>query len=374
MDYEVVIIGAGIVGLAVAANLSKNKSVLVLECNSGFGQETSSRNSEVIHSGIYYPANSLKAKLCVQANKNIYPFLEKHNVPHKRVGKFIVAVNDEDTIELERLLKNAKSNGVENIQEFPVSKLKETEPNIKCVSALWSPDTGIVDSHSLMNVLYNIAKENGTDFAFHHMFSKAEKKNDLYEIEIETKDGDVFSVTSQYLINAAGLNCDTVAANCGIDIEKANYKINYAKGHYFRIKPGKSNLANHLIYPTPQKKLAGLGIHLTIDMSGSLKLGPDVQFLNSRTLDYSVPETLQEKFYLAATRYLDELEFDDLSPDQAGIRPKLQTEGGDFRDFVIQEESSKGLASLINLIGLESPALTSSIEIANEVEKILNKI
>ncbi|HPI20882.1 MAG TPA: NAD(P)/FAD-dependent oxidoreductase [Candidatus Kapabacteria bacterium] len=371
MDYEVVIIGSGIVGLAVAANLSKNRSVLVLERNSGFGQETSSRNSEVIHSGIYYPANSLKAKLCVQANKNIYPFLEKNKIPHKRVGKFIVAVNDEDSIELERLLKNAKNNGVENILEFPVSKLKEIEPSIKCVSALWSPDTGIVDSHSFMNVLFNIAKENGADFAFNHIFSKADKKNDLFEIEIETKDGDAFSVTSQYLINAAGLDCDTVAESCGIDIDKEKYILNYAKGHYFRIKPGKSYMANHLIYPTPQKKLAGLGIHLTIDMSGSLKLGPDVQFLNNRTLDYSVPEALQEKFYMAGASYIEGLEFEDLSPDQAGIRPKLQTEGGDFRDFIIQEESGKGLAGLVNLIGIESPGLTSSLEIANEVEKIL---
>ncbi len=371
MDYEVVIIGSGIVGLAVAANLSKNRSVLVLERNSGFGQETSSRNSEVIHSGIYYPANSLKAKLCVQANKNIYPFLEKNKIPHKRVGKFIVAVNDEDSIELERLLKNAKNNGVENILEFPVSKLKEIEPSIKCVSALWSPDTGIVDSHSFMNVLFNIAKENGADFAFNHIFSKADKKNDLFEIEIETKDGDAFSVTSQYLINAAGLDCDTVAESCGIDIDKEKYILNYAKGHYFRIKPGKSYMANHLIYPTPQKKLAGLGIHLTIDMSGSLKLGPDVQFLNNRTLDYSVPDYLQEKFYNAGASYIKGLEFEDLSPDQAGIRPKLQTEGGDFRDFIIQEESGKGLAGLVNLIGIESPGLTSSLEIANEVEKIL---
>lgn len=371
MDYELVIIGAGVVGLAIAANLSKSKSVLVLERNPSFGMETSSRNSEVIHSGIYYPQNSLKARLCVESNKKIYAFLEKYNVPHRRIGKFIVASGKDEIPELERTFLNAKNNEVLGIQEFSSSKLKEIEPNVNCVAALWAPNTGILDSHSLMSALFSIAKEKGADFAFQHSFSKAEKKNNLFQIDIETKDNEKFSISSKFLINAAGLDCDTVASNCGIDCGKANYKLSYAKGHYFRIKASKNHLASHLIYPTPKKEFAGLGVHLTIDMAGGLKLGPDVQFLNNRTLDYSVPESRREEFFKVASTYLRGLEIGDLSPDQAGIRPKLQKQGEPTQDFIIREESDKGFPGLINLIGIESPGLSSFLGIAKEVENII---
>lgn len=373
MDFDIVIIGAGVIGLACAAELSdKKKNVLVVERHNSFGKETSSRNSEVIHAGIYYPTDSLKAKLCVAGNKSLYQWCEKYNVPHRRIGKYIIAVNEEEAEELENIYLRAKNNGVERIRPASLNELLSEEPNVKAYSALFSPDSGILDSHSLMQSLEFKALENDCNFAWKHTVSGITKLNEGFELEIIAADGENIIITAKYIINAAGLDSDLIASIAGIDIDKHKYRLNYCRGHYFRIKSAKKSLVSHLIYPVPQKNVSGLGIHVTVELNGELKLGPDTHYLEKREQNYSVPEELQEKFYQAATSYLSGLDYNDIYPDQSGIRPKLQGKGEPFRDFVISEESEKGLPGLINLIGIESPGLTCCLEIAKMVSKLID--
>ncbi len=372
MDFDIVIIGGGVIGLSIAAEISNgNYNILLIERHTSFGNETSSRNSEVIHAGIYYPTNSLKAKLCVQGNKSIYDWCEKFNVPHKRIGKYIIAVNKEEAEELENIYQRAKNNGVENIRHASVSELKKEEPNVKVYSALFSPDTGIIDSHSLMQSFELKALEKDCNFAWKHTVVGINRNAKGYDIKILAPDGEMLTITTNVLINAAGLDSDLIAEMAGIDIDGHRYRLHYCRGHYFRIKSIKKNLVNHLIYPVPQKNVSGLGIHVTVELNGELKLGPDTQYLDERIQDYSVPEELQDKFFRAASSYLSGLDYNDIYPDQSGIRPKLQGKGDSFRDFVISEESDKDLPGLINLIGIESPGLTCCLEIAKMVKDMI---
>ncbi len=365
MDYDVLIIGGGVIGLSTAWKLSSlGMNTVLTEKHSSFGQETSSRNSEVIHAGIYYPSDSLKAKLCVPGNRRLYEWCKKRNVPHNRIGKYIAAVNNTELIDLERIYRQAKSNGAEGITEITASQINKEEPYIKAAGALWSPATGIVDSHSLMQSFEQSAIENGCDFAWKHEVKSLQHIGNSWEVEIADPDSENFSVNVQRVVNAAGLDADLIAEKAGIDIDKYNYRINFVRGHYFRIAHSKKYLANHLIYPVPEKNIRSLGIHITKELDGSLKLGPDVHYLDERMQDYSVPEELHDKFHTAASRYVRELEPEDIYPGQSGIRPKLQKEGGQFRDFIISEESGKGFPGLINMIGIESPGLTCCIEIA----------
>jgi L-2-hydroxyglutarate oxidase LhgO len=373
MDYEVVIVGGGVVGLACAMELSKTfRSVLLIERHESFGRETSSRNSEVIHAGMYYPTGSLKSQLCVKGNKFLYEWCEKKEVPHKRIGKYIIAVNLEEEERLDAIFRQGKINGVD-IAYSDIESFRREEPYIKAVAALWSPNTGIIDSHSLMKSLVDASAETGCDFAWKHELVGIDRSDGAYTLTINEPGGELFKINCRFIINAGGLDSDTIAALAGIDVLKADYKLNYSKGHYFRISHGKSHLAKHLIYPVPLKKLEGLGIHITIDLNGGLKLGPDNLSLNDRELDYSVPPELIDKFYTAASAYIDGLEREDIYPDQSGIRPKLQKPGEDFRDFIISEESARGLPGFVNLIGIESPGLTCCLSIAEMVRELLIK-
>jgi L-2-hydroxyglutarate oxidase LhgO len=367
-DYDMLVIGAGVVGLAIAQKAaSENLSVLVCERHPSFANETSSRNSEVIHAGIYYPDNSLKAKLCVPGNKKLYEWCNRYDVPHKRTGKFIIATAQDEVESLHKIYSQGQRNGVEELQFISSEILKTKEPYINAAEAVYSPNTGIVDSHKLMESFIEKAKENNCDFAYKHSVSSIKYNDNFLEVIIIDPEGEPVEINVKYAVNAAGLDSDTVAQAAGIDIDEAGYRLNYCRGHYFRIKSSKKHLANHLIYPVPPADKSGLGIHITIDMNGELKLGPDTQYLKDRVQDYSVSENLQEKFFSAASRYVKGLEFDDIFPDQSGIRPKLQVENGPVRDFIINEESSGGLPGLINLIGIESPGLTCSLEIADFV-------
>ncbi|MBE2188783.1 MAG: NAD(P)/FAD-dependent oxidoreductase [Candidatus Kapabacteria bacterium] len=371
LDYDVIIIGAGVVGLACAARLSVRQSVLVLERHSSFGQETSSRNSEVIHAGIYYQPGSLKAKLCVAGKEMLYDWCQNHNVNFKRLGKFIVAHDENEIQKLEQLAQNAQKNGVDDLVMMNYEQFKELEPNVFAVAALWSPSTGIIDSHGLMKSLYNEALKNGCDFAFHHEVMQIKKTSEGYAVEAYCE-GDSFEVSTKFVVNAAGLDADTIAVRAGIDIQKSDYSLHYCKGHYFRLNHSKSGLIKHLIYPVPPEKHEGVGIHATIDLDGAVKFGPDIHYLDERKCDYNVTDELVEKFYKSVARYLPSLQLSDLSPDQSGIRPKLQKSGGDFRDFVICDEKDKNLPGFINLIGIESPGLTACLAIGKYVEKLLS--
>ncbi len=365
MDYGVTIIGAGVVGLACAAKFSaEGKSVLAIERHPRFGEESSSRNSEVIHAGLYYPKGSLKAKLCVAGKKRLYGYCEKKGIEHKRVGKYIVATDEDETAELQKILGKAKKNGVEEIYEISPETLNEREPYVKAAAGLWSPTTGILDTHGLMSSLELDAIDNGADFAYKHSFAGADKITGGYELTIETPDGESFKVQTETVINAAGLDSDKVAEAFGIDLKAAGYELQYCKGHYFRIASSKKHLAKRLIYPVPPNHADFLGVHVTPELNGELKLGPDILYLDGRTKDYSTPESLRDSFYVSVARYLKDLKPDDLSPDQAGIRAKLKGEKSETKDFIIKEESARNLPGLINLIGIESPGLTCCLEIA----------
>jgi L-2-hydroxyglutarate oxidase LhgO len=370
MDYNTLVVGAGVVGLACAERISRKEKTLLIERRESFGRETSSRNSEVIHAGIYYPKDSIKANLCVVGNKSLYEWSERFGVPHRRIGKFILAVNHSEEDGLERIYAKAQANGVENIQHFPIAKLNKIEPNVRAVAALWSPNTGIIDSHQLMSSIESKAIENGCDIAYKHSFKKAEKISGGYRVKIIGPEGETFSIKVEKIINSAGLDSDIVAKESGFDIKRKEYELHYARGHYFRLKPQMKGLVNHLIYPIPQKKMQMLGIHITLELSGDMKLGPDIEYLENREQIYKVDEQLRKKFFESASTYLRGIEIGDIYPDQSGIRPKLQTKDGEYRDFVIKEESEEGFTGFVNLIGIESPGLTCSLEIAKYVEKL----
>ncbi len=370
MDYDILIIGAGVVGLAIAAKLSENYKCLLIEKNTSFGMDCSSRNSEVIHAGIYYPQNSLKAELCVKGNRQLYKWCKEHNVPHQKIGKYIIAIDDDDNSELEQIFNNALNNGVYNLSPVSISEFYRNEVNIKASSAVLSKDTGIIDSHKLMESFIELIKSNNSDTVYNHKFVKTEFTGTYYKSAIEYNNSEIFEISSKFVINSGGLYSDKIAENCGIDIEKSNYKLHWCKGHYYRIV-NYPNVSNRLIYPTPPNDKAGLGIHLTRELGGGYKLGPDTKYIDANEIDYSINDEYIEKFYRAASRYIKNLKIENVCPDQAGIRPKLQAKGELFKDFVINEESDKGLPGLINLIGIESPGLTSSLAIADYVSQFI---
>lgn len=369
---DVVVIGAGVVGLAVAAALSRRaKSLYVLERHASFGQETSSRNSEVIHAGIYYTPNSLKAKTCVEGNQLLYKTCAKNKIPYQRCGKLIVANSKDEEIILNRLLKNGHSNGVSGLEILSSEKIKKLEPHINAIAALYSESTGIIDSHSLMEYCVEKIRENGADVVYNSEVIAIEKSNSGYKLTIQEKSGDKFSIEASVVINSAGLESDTIAAKAGIDIKKEKYDLKYCKGQYFRVVSQKAKLISHLVYPVPKSQSAGLGIHVTPDLAGGLRLGPDDKYIARENIDYNVDINDKEKFWISAKSFLPFLERGDLMPDTAGIRPKLQGEAEPERDFVIKEEANLGFPGFVNLIGIESPGLTAALSIAKHAEDLV---
>lgn len=369
-DAEITIIGAGVVGLAIASELSeKYNDIFVIEKHPTFGQETSSRNSEVIHAGIYYPKGSLKAKLCVEGKKLLYDFCRKHEIPHKNCGKLIVATNEEETAVLDSIKQKASGNGVDDLRLIDTQEIRQLEPNINAIKALLSPSTGIIDSHSLMKQYETIAVNNGVQMVYGNEVTGITKSDDGYEITIKEPEGSSYTFTSRLVINAAGLQSDKISEMAGIIDE--NLKIHFCKGEYFRINPPKNRLVKGLVYPVPFHNLEGLGVHITIDLSGGVKLGPDVTYMDSNTYDYSVDPGKLNAFYLSAKKFLPFLQEEDLAPEMAGIRPKTQRKGEPEKDFYIKEETDKGFPGFINLIGIESPGLTASLAIAKYVSGLL---
>jgi len=371
MDYDIVIIGAGVVGLAIANELSSQKfSVLVIEKNFMFGMDQSSRNSEVIHAGIYYDSGSLKAKLCVEGRRLLYQHCDKYQVPYKKIGKYIFAVNQDEESKILKLLNKGIENGVENFYHDTLLNMKAKNPGIKAVACLYSAESGIINSHVLMESFIENLKHNDGDIVYNHEVVAIENKPSNYKVIVKINN-DTYPIDSKYVINCAGLYSDQIAEMIGIDIVKEDLNIQFCKGRYYKIHSSKSGIASNLIYPIPPDNFAGLGIHLTIDMAGGLKLGPDTIYLEQNLLDYKVEEDVLEKFYLAAQSYIESIKIEDLSPDQAGIRAKLQKDGQSIRDFYIKEESERGYPNFINLIGIESPGLTSSIAISKYVSAMV---
>jgi L-2-hydroxyglutarate oxidase LhgO len=359
---DITIIGAGVVGLAIAAELAHpDLSVFILEKNTSPGGGISSRNSEVIHAGIYYPEGSLKAGLCVAANPMLYEIAVRNGIPHQKIGKLVVATNSEEIEEIEKLHKNGRNNGVESLSLITKRQIAQLEPHVQAEAALYSPDTGIISAHDLMNYFLKQAQNNKAHLVCRTEVLRVEMETKGWRIFTANDKGEGFDFFSALVINAAGLSSDIIANQaCG------RYHLHYCKGDYCGISGVKPGLVKRLIYPAPVKNHAGLGVHLTLDLNGRLKLGPDATYID-RIEDYNVASEKAVLFYEQARKYLPFLEPGNVRPDMAGIRPKLQGPNDAFADFVIRQDAP----GFINLVGIESPGLTASPAIAKVVKTIL---
>ena len=368
---DISIIGAGVVGLAVAAEVAReDRSVYVLEKNDSFGKETSSRHSGVIHAGIYYPEGSLKARLCVEGNRQLYELCKKNGIPHRNTGKLVVAASDDEMDALQGLYKRGIANGTD-LQMLTKEEVNDMESNLNAIAALWSPSTGIIDSHSLMLHYINEAILSCAQIAYQCEVVGIEKAPGGYRVTVNDWSGG-FSFDTRTLINCAGLYSDKIAGMAGIDIDKAGYRLYYCRGEFYSLDNSKKGLVQRLVYSVPPPSLASAGLHIVFDLDGRLRIGPGIEYVDS--IDYSMDSRHKQLFYDSVKRYLPAIEVDDLEPEMAGIRPKLQPPDGEVRDFVIREESDKGLPGLINLIGIDSPGLTASSAIGRYVGEMVEGI
>jgi len=369
---DCVVVGAGVVGLAVARALAQaGREVVVLEAAEGIGTETSSRNSEVIHAGIYYPKGSLKARLCVQGKQALYAYCAERGVPHRRCGKLIVATDAAQLATLADIRAKAAANGVDDLTPLNRQDAQALEPEIECVGALLSPSTGIIDSHAFMLALQGDAEHAGAVFAFHSRVARARVVPDGFEIEVQTlaPDPALEDTTTTWhartLINAAGLHAPDLAACIeGLDARHVP-RAHYARGHYFTLA-GRPRF-QRLIYPVPQP--GGLGVHLTLDLQGQARFGPDVQWVDA--IDYTVDPKRADAFYAEVRRYWPALPDGALQPGYAGIRPKLAGPEAPNLDFRIDGPAQHGVPGLVNLLGIESPGLTASLAMGDVVAEVL---
>jgi len=368
-DIEVLIIGAGVIGLALGEKITeKGKQVAIVEKNFKYGLETSSRNSEVIHSGIHYPKNSLKAKLCVEGNYLLYKVAEKNNLTYKKTGKITVATTKQEISLIEKLYLQGKENGVKDIYIIDKKKIEEIEPDINAEVGLVTPTSGIINVHQLMDYLANKFKDQGGFLATGEKVIGIEKLTTGYKVISKSSEG-INKYKTDIVINCAGLWSDEISK-----MLKIKYKLYWAKGDYFSL-PLKFSVSS-LIYPVPTK--TSLGIHLTPKIGGGYRIGPDIEYVEKKEKpypiakeisDFKVDEGKKEKFYYDVVKYLPNLKIEDMQPEMYGIRPKLQGEKDLFKDFIIKDERENSCPSFINLIGIESPGLTSCLSIAEYVVK-----
>jgi L-2-hydroxyglutarate oxidase LhgO len=367
-DTPLTVVGAGAVGLAVAARLApRNPDLVILERHERHGTETSSRNSEVIHAGLYYPTGSLKARLCVRGRELLYELCERAGVPHRRITKLIVATRPGDVPELERLHALGRANGVE-LEMRTAAECRELEPAVPSVAGLFSPTTGIVSAHGLMDAFLQEARRHGAILQTRAELVEIERRDGDYRLSVRTPEG-TEEFTSERVVNAAGLDSDTVAGLAGIDVDAARYRLHWWKGSYFAVSGSKARLLKRLVYPVPTH--VSLGVHAVLGLDGRVRFGPDADHLPERRQDYAVDESKRADFGIAIRRLVPAIADEDLSPDIAGIRARLQGPGEGFRDFMIAEESGRGLPGLVNLLGIDSPGLTSATAIAEEVDRLL---
>ncbi len=361
---DCVVIGAGVVGLAIARQLAlAGREVIVLEAQSMIGTETSSRNSEVIHAGIYYPTGSLKALSCVAGKQKLYPYCALHGVPHRRCGKLIVATSEAQKATLEQIRAKAAANGVTDLEWLQPAAVKELEPEVFCTAALFSPSTGIIDSHRLMLAYQGDAEDRGAMLAFCAPVERGRIADD--GIELEVGGDQPMALKARIVVNSAGLHAPALAARFeGLrrDLLPTAY---YCKGNYFTLAGGRP--FSHLVYPVPEH--AGLGVHVTLDMGGQVRFGPDVEWVDG--INYDVDPRRADVFYAAIRTYWPGLADGALEPGYAGMRPKLAPKGSVADDFAIQGPREHGVQGLVNLFGIESPGLTSSLALAEEVERAL---
>ena len=365
-SVDCVVIGAGVIGLAVARRLAlAGHEVIVLEAADAVGTHTSSRNSEVIHAGIYYPTDSLKARACVEGKERLYRYCVMHGVPHKRIGKLIVATNRSQKEILGALKSQAAENGVDDLEWKSQAEVRALEPEIKSEGGLLSPSTGIIDSHSLMLAYQGDAEDRGTVVAFNSQVRRGLITDGKIKLFVEESGGE-FSISANIVVNAAGLSAQSVSRKMSGLNPMTIPPLYLARGCYFTLTGG--NPFSRLIYPVPSP--GGLGVHVTLDMSGAVRFGPDVEWINE--IDYGVDPKRAENFYAAIRQYYPKLMDNTLHPGYSGIRPKIAPKGSTAGDFMIQGPHDHGIPGLINMYGIESPGLTASLTLADLVSQKLS--
>ena len=360
-----VIIGAGVVGLAIAKKISEtNKEVIVIEKEEKIGQITSSRNSGVIHAGIYYQSNTLKSKFCVEGNQLLYAYAKKFNIPFVNTKKIIVAIDESQMDQVFKIKQQAELNGVENLKILDAKQINQLEPLIKSYGGLLVPSTGIIDQYSLMQSYLGEFENNGGMVSYNSKVIKISIVNNRFEIEVMDNENINTMISCDNLINAAGIFASDIANNIdGLDRQHVP-KTYLAKGNYFSLN--KKLPIKHLVYPVPEK--ISLGIHLTLEIDHSIKFGPDAEWVED-PYDYSVNENLKSKFVNSINKYLPNISEEMLYPSYAGLRPITSKEDKAKRDFTISTVENHKIEKLINLYGIESPGLTSSLAIAKYVAK-----
>jgi L-2-hydroxyglutarate oxidase LhgO len=373
MDTDVAIVGAGVVGLAVGVELAATRQVAIIERHGGLGLETSSHNSGVIHAGIYYPTGSLKHTLCLEGNPLLYEWCAAHNVRAHRIGKLIVAVDDSERDALDEVAARAAENGVPEMERINDSaRLRELEPAVRCVGALWSGSTGVVDQSALMASYASAIESRGGWLALKHDVVAIDRVEGGFRIEMTDPSGAATAITCETLVNSAGLGAPTIASMLGYPLDgdggtpRLRHTVN--KGRYYDIiTPEKARAIRHLVYPVPEHAKGGLGVHVTLDVDGGVHLGPDTEWLDEGVpLDYRADDLRRADFHAAASRYLPFLELDDIAPGQVGYRPKLQEPGGAQADFLIWRDGP-----YMHLGGIESPGMTASLAIGRRVASML---
>ncbi|MGQ9679702.1 MAG: NAD(P)/FAD-dependent oxidoreductase [Candidatus Bathyarchaeia archaeon] len=368
---DAIIVGAGAVGLAIGSEIArKDLDLFIIEKAKTYGQGTSSRSSEVIHAGIYYPKGSLKARLCVEGSSMLYKICEENKIGYKKLGKIIVATDDSSVKGIEQLARQGVENGARDLELIDEDEILMLEPNVKAVAAVYSPWTGIIDSHGLMDYLYRKTRRQSSvdPLILDTEVVGLSRKSDGYLVEMLSS-GERFSIETGIVINSAGLYADKIAEMVGIDVDRARYRQHWCKGDYFSLS-GKPPV-KMLVYPEPPKDGVSLGIHATPDLTGRVRFGPNAYYVKEE--NYSV-ESDAEEFFKDIQKYLPMVKRMDLHPDTSGIRAKLQGPGETFRDFIIRHEEDNGFPGLINLIGIESPGLTAAPAIGVMVRNIVEEI
>ncbi|MGE0228446.1 MAG: NAD(P)/FAD-dependent oxidoreductase [Dehalococcoidia bacterium] len=372
VDVEVVVIGAGIVGLAVAAELARTRSVLVVEQHASYARETSSHNSGVIHAGIYYPTGSLKHRLCVAGNRDLYAWCERYGVPHGRVGKLIVAVASGEAEHLDEIEARARANDVPGLSRLTARGSRALEPAVPAIAALLSSTTGIVDQMALAKSIEAQARDRGAQFAYLHHVEGGERDSTMFHVKLLDADGAGSSIDARVLVNAAGHGAPIVAGAFGYPLDGAAnvpaFRQSVNRGRYYDVTdPRIARTVRHLVYPVPQHGGAGLGVHVTLDLDGGLHLGPDAEWMAAdEPLTYRNDDVRRADFLTAARRLLPALGTDDIAPGQVGYRPKLAASAGGDADFLLWHDRG-----YVHLGGIESPGLTAALPLAREVASML---
>lgn len=365
---DVAVVGGGVVGLACAAALARaGRSVVILEREDAVARGITSRNSEIIHAGIYYQPRSLKAELCVRGSELVYARCAAQGIAHRRTGKLIVAVEDAELGVLEDLCARGSANGAPGLELIDARELRRLEPAVTGVGALRSPATGIVDAHALAVSFLAEAEAHGAYLLLRHEVVSLSRREHGWRVFALAPDGTRQKLDCAAVVNAAGLQSEQIARLAGLDVDRCGYRLHFCKGDYFALAPGAPLSISRLVYPIPSE--AGLGIHATIDLGGRVRFGPDAEFVDD--VRYDVDPRKAARFAEAGASYLPALRAEWLSPDYAGVRPKLAGEGEGFADFVVCEESLRGLPGLVDCLGIESPGLTAATAIARRVRALL---